>query len=215
MTLNEILKEQGLDEQAIAAVLEAMKANKIYTASEENLDIRYSKLKTQNEGTVKELGEAKKLIEELKKTSEGQEGMQQQILAFEQQVAQLQAQLTETKIDADAKLRLSEAKAVDVGYMLYLLKEHVRSEGKQLEVDENDRIKDWDNLLSALQTQKPKMFAQAEEKDDDGFEVFEPHRLKGNDGGVSVTKERFMAMNYEERMALKQKNEKQYNELAK
>lgn len=208
MTLNEILKENGLDEQAVAAVLEAMKANKIYTASEENLDIRYKKLKGQYDTTANDLATVKKQLEDLQSATTGHEGMQQQ-------VEQLQKQLLETKIDADAKLRLSEAKAVDVGYMLYLLKEHVRSEGKQLEVDENDRIKDWDNLLSALQTQKPKMFVQAEEKDDDGFEVFEPHRLKGNDGGVSVTKERFMAMNYEERMALKQKNEKQYNELAK
>lgn len=210
MTLNEILAQNGLEEQAIAAVVEAMKANKIYVASEENLDIRYKKLKEQHETATADLATAKKQFEELQKSTAGQDELLRQI-------EQLKAQLAETKINADARLRLSEANALDVDYMLYKLKEHARSEGKQLEVDENDKIKDWDNLLSALQTQTPKMFAQADEKKvDDGYEVFEPHRLKGNDGGgVTVTKERFMGMSYEERMAFKQNNEKRYNELTK
>lgn len=46
MTLEELLKKQGLSDEQIKAITAGMKENKIYTASEENLDIRYGKLKT-------------------------------------------------------------------------------------------------------------------------------------------------------------------------
>ena len=69
MTIQEILKSAGLTDEQISAVAEAMKANKVYTASEENLDIRYGKLKADHESVTKQYGEAQSLIEELKKTS--------------------------------------------------------------------------------------------------------------------------------------------------
>lgn len=45
MDLQEILKAQGLNDEALKKVAEEMKKNKIYTSSEENLDIRYGKVK--------------------------------------------------------------------------------------------------------------------------------------------------------------------------
>lgn len=45
MDLKEILKEAGLDDKAIKQVLTTMKAEKIYTTSEENADIRLKKIK--------------------------------------------------------------------------------------------------------------------------------------------------------------------------
>ena len=45
MTLQEILKAKGLDDTAVESVIGEMKQNKIFTASEENLDVRYGKLK--------------------------------------------------------------------------------------------------------------------------------------------------------------------------
>ena len=44
MTIQELLKAQGLDDATITKVTNAMKDNKIFTSSEENLDIRYGKL---------------------------------------------------------------------------------------------------------------------------------------------------------------------------
>lgn len=41
MTLQEILKSQGLTDEQIQTIVGEMKQNKIFTASEENLDIRY------------------------------------------------------------------------------------------------------------------------------------------------------------------------------
>ena len=40
MTLAELLKAKGIDDNIIQAIQEEMKANKIFTASEENLDER-------------------------------------------------------------------------------------------------------------------------------------------------------------------------------
>lgn len=41
MTLQEILKAKGLSDEDIESVIGEMKQNKIFTAAEENLDIRY------------------------------------------------------------------------------------------------------------------------------------------------------------------------------
>ena len=49
MTLEELLKAQGLSDEQIKAITASMKENKIYTASEENLDIRYGKLDATDE----------------------------------------------------------------------------------------------------------------------------------------------------------------------
>ena len=43
MTLQELLKAQNLTDEQVKGILDAMKQNKIYTASEENLDVRYGK----------------------------------------------------------------------------------------------------------------------------------------------------------------------------
>ena len=40
MTINEILKAKGISDETVADILAAMKENKIFTAGEENLDIR-------------------------------------------------------------------------------------------------------------------------------------------------------------------------------
>lgn len=214
MNISEILKAKGISDETIAAVLDEMKQNKIFTASEENLDIRYGKLKTQHEGTTKQLEEANNLIEELKKNNTGNEALQQQVTAYEQQVKQLQAELEEAKINAEAKVGLLEAKAVDVDYLLFKMREKAKSDGKTIELDDNGKIKGWDDMLSSLQTLAPNMFESS--GSDDGYQIIKPNRLKGSDGGEQqVTRESFRAMGYEERLALKQKNEQLYNSLSR
>ena len=214
MTIAEILKAKGIDDKIITEIQEDMKSNKIFTASEENLDIRYGKLKTDHEGVTKQLGEANDLIEELKKSNKGNEGLQQKVTAYEQQVAQLQAELEEAKITAEAKVGLLAAKAVDVDYLLFKMREKAKADGKTIELDENGKIKGWDDMLSSLQTMSPNMFESS--SSDDGYQVLKPNRLKnGDDGNVHVTREQFRAMGYEERMALKQKNEQLYNTMVK
>ena len=135
MTIAEILKAKGVADDVVQAILDDMKANKIFTSSEENLDIRYGKLKTDHEGTVKELTEAQNLINDLKKASKGNEDLQGKITAYEGQVAQLQKELEQTKLDAEIKVGLLAEKALDVDYLTFKLKEK-----GELALDENGKI---------------------------------------------------------------------------
>ena len=87
MTLQEILKAQGLTDEQVEKVVGEMKQNKIFTASEENLDTRYGKLKTDHEGVTKQLTEAQTLIEQLKKGTGDNQALQTKITEYETKVA--------------------------------------------------------------------------------------------------------------------------------
>lgn len=153
MTLEELLKAQGLSDEQIKAITASMKENKIYTASEENLDIRYGKLKTDYDTLSTQHGESTKLIEQLKKDAKNDEALQGKITAYETQVADLQKELDETRLESAIKVALMNAKTDDVGYMEFKLKE-----GGALELDEDGNIKGIDEKISNLKTQFPTHF---------------------------------------------------------
>lgn len=200
MTIAEILKAKGLDDAVIKEIQEEMKSNKIYTASEENLDVRYSKLKTDHEGVSKQLGEANGLIEQLKKSNKGNESLQTKIGEYEAQVAQLQAELEQTKLDAAIKVELLSSKAIDVDYMTFKLKEK-----GELALDENGKIKGWDDKIAALKTQFPTQFEGA------GGKKYEEHRLPDDQGGGdTITKESLLKKPYAERMKIFNENPEAY-----
>lgn len=214
-TIIDILKQlfSATDEQT-EAFSTAMKENRIYTASEENMDIRHQKLKEQKAATDQQLTEANKLIETLKASEQGNSALQQKVTDYEQKMQQMQAELEQTKIDAAIKVSLLSEKAVDVDYLTYKLREKMKADGEAPALDENGAVKGWPDKLEALKTQFPTMFEAASGKDGDGYRVVEPNRLKdGKDTEKSITRERFLAMSYEERMALKQANAARYNEL--
>ena len=112
-------------------------------------------------GKQTELDTANGLIAELKKGAKGNEEMQGKITQYESTVAELQAQLQETKIKSAIKVALLSEKAVDVDYLTYKLNEKLKEKGENLELDENDNIKGWDEKLSGLKTQFPTMFESA------------------------------------------------------
>lgn len=214
MNLNEILKAKNIGDDVIQSILDDMKANGIYLSSEENIDIRYGKLKTQHEGVTKERDEARATLEELQKAAKGQENLQQIIKEHEQREEQLQAELQKAKLDAAIKVGLLSEKAVDVDYLAFKLAEKVKGEGEALTLDDNGAIKGWADKVAGLKTQFPNMF-ESSEGNKDGYKVLDPNSLKKGDGGEKTpTREAFMAMGYEERMALKQKNETLYKQLA-
>lgn len=159
MTLEEILKSQGLNDEQVESIVGEMKQNKIFTASEENLDVRYGKLKTDHEGKLAELEKANGLISELQKTNKGNEEMQTQITDYKNQVEQLQQEIEQTKIDAAIKVALLSEKALDVDYLTFKLRE----KGDALELDEQGNIKGWKDKLDNLKTQFPTQFETAGE----------------------------------------------------
>ena len=206
MTINELLQKifNATDEQ-VAAFSDEMKANKIFTASEENMDIRHNKLKTQHESTAKQLEEAQALIETLKKSTKGQEDAQQKITAYEQREKELLAELEKTKLDSAIKVELLAAKAMDVDYLTFKLREK-----GELALDEQGKIKNWDDKLAGLKTQFPTQF-EAEGKKN----IIE-NRLPsdgGDNGGI--TKEAFAKMGYSERLKVYQESPETYAELTK
>lgn len=207
MTINEILKARGLDDTAINDVLNDLKANKLYFASEENMDVRYGKLKTQHDGLNQQLTEANTLIETLKKSTKGQEEAQNKIAAYEQQVQQLQTELEKTKILAEAKFALKDAGAVDVDYLLFKLREK-----GELALTEDGKIRDWEDKLAGLKTQMPTQF-EAKGKTKNIIENKLPE--EGNPGDKTVTKEEFDKMGYNSRVQLRKDNPDLYGQLMK
>lgn len=202
MTIAEILKARGIDDNAAKEILEDMKTNKIFTASEENLDIRYGKLKTDHEGVTKQLGEANALIEELKKSNKGNEGLQQKVSAYEQQIEQLQEQLKETQLDAEINVGLLAAgvKPDDIDYVTFKLK----AKG-EIELDDSGKIKGWDDKLAALKTQLPAQFEAS------GSKKYEEHKLPNDPGGGDVlSKDSLLKKPYAERMKIYSENPEAY-----
>lgn len=93
MTLQEILKAKGLSDEDIESVIGEMKQNKIFTAAEENLDIRYGKLKSEHDTLTQQYSQANALIDQLKKGTKADEELQGKITSYETQVQSLQEQL--------------------------------------------------------------------------------------------------------------------------
>lgn len=157
MTLAELLKANGIADDVIEKIAASMKENKIFTAGEENLDIRYGKLKTDFDNLTEQHKEANTLIDQLKAGAKGNEELQSKISTYETQtIPQLQAQLKEAQLAAEVKVALLAAKATDVDYMTFKLKEK-----GELELDENGHIKGIDDKIAGLKTQFPNQFEKA------------------------------------------------------
>ena len=76
-----------------------MKQNKIFTASEENLDVRYGKLKTDHDALTQKASESEKLIAELQKASKDNEGIQAKIAEYEATIKAKDEELQKTKVE--------------------------------------------------------------------------------------------------------------------
>lgn len=203
MTLQEILKSQGLNDEQIQKVLGEMKQNKIFIAGEENLDIRYSKLKTDHDTMTSQYSEAKKLIEELKKGSKGDEDLQKKVGEYEAKVATLQEELVKTKTESAIKVALLSAKAKDVDYLTFKLKEK-----GEIKLDDNGNIKGIDDMLAGLKTQFPTQFESDTQK------KIDENKLPNGDNDKKISQEDFNKMGYQERLKLFQENPDTYNELS-
>lgn len=204
MNLNEIFKANGIEENVANAIFSAMKENKIYTANEENLDVRYGKLKNEHESKLNELVEANNLIAELKKSNKGNEDLQGKITNYENQVTQLQEELQKTKLDSAIKVALLSEKAADVDYLTFKLKEK-----GELELDENDKIKGWNDKIAALKTQFPTQFENS------GSKKIEENKLDRTDDGTGFTKADLLKKPYSERIKIYNENPDAYNEVMK
>ena len=164
------------------------------------------------DGQKTELEKANGLIAELKKNSKNNEEVQGKITAYEQQVQQLQAELQETKINSAVKLELLSENADDVDYLTFKLIESLKEKGGKLELDENDKIKGWADMLNGLKTQFPKQF---ETKGSEGeYTPLENNGLPKGGDTQTISKEEFAKMGYKSRVELKNSNPELYSKLA-
>ena len=162
------------------------------------------------DGKTTELDTANGLINELKKGTKGNEELQGKITGYESQVADLQAQLAETKVKSALKVALLSEKCTDIDYVSFCLEKKLKEQGKTLELDENENIKGWDDLLSGMKTQLPKQFESA------GNTKVEPNPLpKPDDNKPGLTKEEFNRMGYNSRVKLKSEQPELYESMMK
>lgn len=200
MTLQELLKSQGLSEEQINGIVGAMKENKIFTASEENLDTRYGKLKTDHDSLTSQYGEATKLIDELKKSNTGNEDLQNKVSTYETQITALKQENEELKIESSLRFALKDAGAVDVDYLVFKAKEK-----GEIKLDDDGKVKGIDSIVDGLKTQIPGQFEAKKQN------KVEERRLPGREeGNGEITKEEFFKKPYNERVQFKNDNPEQF-----
>lgn len=213
MTLQEILKSQGLSDEQIEKVTGEMKQNKIFTASEENLDIRYKDLKGKYkdlkgkfDSKPKEQNEANALIEQSKKDNAGNSELQAKVTEYETTISNLKAELEQSKANSALENALIKANVVDVDYMAFKFKEK-----GEIKLDDKGKIKGFDDTLNELKTQYPTQFTSTTST------KIEENRLPNtnDNSGSEITKEQFNKMGYRDRLKLHTDNPELYNTLNK
>lgn len=206
MNLKEILKNNGVADDKIKKITDAMKENKIFTSNEENIDIRYGKLKENFDNLTTQHTEATQLIEELKKGTAGNEELQGKVTAYETQISALQEELRQTQIKSAVKVALLGAKATDVDYLIFKLKEK-----GELELAKDGTVKGLDDKIAELKTQFPNQF----EKETQNQNTIEVNTLPNHNNNSSVTKDEFEKMGYQDRLKLYNDDPETYSALSK
>lgn len=167
---------------------------------------KYSSLEAENQTNATKLTEANNLIAQLQKAAKGDEALQGQVTAYQTRVQELETELEKTKLENAIKFELLSAKAIEPDYLIYKMK----ANGEELKLDENGKIKGWEEKLAGLKTQFPAQFEPS------GSPKVIERKLPGGDPGpVTVTKEQFRSMSFEDRMNLKKSNEELYKQYAK
>lgn len=201
MTLAELLKAQGLTDEQITAIIGEMTKNKIYTTSEENIDIRYSKLKAERDDLKGKLDTADNTITDLKKNNADNAILQGTIKTHEETIATM-------KTDYDNKIRemniknAIQSKLIDTKYPELL---ETKFDKKKLTVSEDGTVLGIDEQLTAIKEQYKDLFVPPVTGRD-------PNNNGGNP--KTVTKEQFTKMNYKERVDLYNTDIELYNQLS-
>lgn len=209
MTMQELLKSLDLTDEQITSITTKMKENKMFISSEENLDVRYSKLKEQHDAQTKQLEESSKLIEDLKKSTEGQEDTQNKINEYQTKMTELEEQLVAERTESALKVSLLAAgvKASDIDYIMFKCKSD--SDWKPV-LDDNGDIKGMEDKIKGLKTQYPNQFESSTKK-----KVDENKLPEDNDDKNKISQEDFNKMGYQERLKVYQDNPDLYKELSK
>lgn len=167
---------------------------------------KYESLEADLNSKNAELLSANALIEEMKKATNGNEELQGKIASYETTIADLQAQLQKTQLENELKVALLEAKAMDIDYLTYKMRES----NQELRLDENGKIGGLEDMISSLKTQFPNQFEKSSQK------IIQENKLNQEENSSNgITKEEFSKMGYNERNKLFQEDRQLYDELVK
>lgn len=164
---------------------------------------KYDALQALLDGKTNELTTAQTLIADLKKSNKGNEDLQGKITTYEGEVQKLNDELEKTKLEGAIKVALLEAKALDIDYMTFKLKEK-----GEIKLDEKGNIQGWKDTLDGLLKEFPNQFESSATKKVD------PNKLDG--GGQEdkgMTKADFLKKPYAERAAFAQENPEAFKAL--
>ena len=170
---------------------------------------KYASLETDLSGKSSELEKANNLIEELKKSTGKDEGLQQKISDYESEIETLKRENADLKTENALKFALVAAGAKDVDYLVFKAKEK-----GEVKLDDDGKIKGEDDLISGLKTQIPSMFEASTTTQNQNRKVLENNLPNKNDN-QGITKEQFNRMSYAQRNKLFNENPELYHELKK
>lgn len=167
---------------------------------------KYESLEADLNSKNAELLSANALIEEMKKATNGNEELQSKIGNYETTIADLQAKLQKTQLENELKVALLEAKAMDIDYLTYKMRES----NQELRLDENGKIGGLEDMISSLKIQFPNQFESSSQK------IIQENKLNQEENSSNgITKEEFSKMGYNERNKLFQEDRQLYDELVK
>ena len=176
---------------------------------------KYTALETSLTGKTTELETANNLIADLKKNAGKDSELQDKITAYETQISELQAENARLKAENALKFALIEAGASDIDYVFFKASEKLKADGKTLELDESEKVKGVDDLITALKTQLPGQFTTTNGGDDgNGHKIVKPNNLPDGNKDTTVTAEQFRKMGYQERLNLKKSNPERFAKLS-
>ncbi len=201
MTLAELLKAQGLTDEQISAITGEMTKNKIYTTNEENIDIRYSKLKTEKEDLKGKLDAADATIADLKKNNVDNTVLQGTIKTHEETIATMKTDYDTRIRDISIKAAI-QSKLTDTKYPELL---ETKFDTKKLTISEDGTVLGIDEQLTTIKESYKDLFVPVVKGRD-------PNNSGGNPKVIS--KEQFTKMNYKERVELYNTNIELYNQLS-
>ena len=203
MNFMEILKANGIDDEVAGKINADMKTNRIFTAGEENLDIRYAKLKNEHATSTQTINDLQAQVAQYEALKVQSAGL---IEEANKRNAELQSENERIRLNNAIERALIEAKVQDVDYMMYKIKEK-NPDG--LKLDDNGKVEGIGTVLDDLKVQFPTQFTKTEKK------VEEKKLEKSDTQGTGISAEQFTKMNYHERAKLFKANPEQYAELNK
>ena len=193
--IQEILKNNGLNEDQITNILNSMKESKVYTTKHENIDERYNKLKTQKTELEAQIKERDTQLADLSKNNKGNEDLLNQI-------KDLQALNKQIQFDYALEGALTNAKSKNNKALKALL--------------DMNSIKYQEGKLEGLQE-------QIEALQKDASYLFDLETTPQSTGGLgnfgrgnnnpTITKEQFRSMSYMEKMDLYNKDKELFTQL--